>query len=192
MELYLIRHGESELNREGIYYGHTDCDLTEKGVQQINDVRCKLEDIHFDCIYTSPLIRASKSAGILAQDIKQIIEDTRLMELNFGQWEGRSYKEIQVTEPERWKDFCYNDVAPPEGENQNQVYERVKDFLLDLMQESHETVAIVAHQGCLRYIVSELMNLGKQGFWHFTFTQGCYSRVQVDETQHCTLFAINA
>lgn len=193
MELYLVRHGESELNKESVYYGHTDCHLTSKGNEQAKEVAYKLKDVSFDYLFSSPLKRARDSAiSIKGQRPLALREDGRLMEMNFGKWEGKSYKDIGREEPEVWHRFCYEGGAPPEGENLHQMYMRVKDFLDQLIKEhKNHRVLIVSHQGCLRLILSELMGLGKEGFWHFTFTQGYYSKVQIDETGHCTLLGIN-
>ena len=84
-EIYLIRHGETEMNVKGVYYGWTDCGLSEKGIQQAEDLADILQDVHFDAVISSSLSRAVETAAIVSgHDPDDIIKDDRLRELNFG------------------------------------------------------------------------------------------------------------
>ena len=100
MRLYLIRHGETALNAKGCYYGRTDAVLSEKGISQARYLKEILKEISFDYIVASPLVRAYNTAQIVMEEREQeIFGDRRLMEQDFGIFEGMTYKEIQNTYP---------------------------------------------------------------------------------------------
>ncbi|WP_105619550.1 alpha-ribazole phosphatase [Vallitalea okinawensis] len=194
LNIYFVRHGESELNESGVYYGHTDCNLTLKGIQQADEVKGKLNDKVFSKTFSSPLKRAYDTATIILGHQKKSIIDSRIMEMNFGQWENLNYKAIEKDYPEHWVQFCndYEATAPPGGECLLNVYDRIKDFIDDLMSaEEKGNILIVSHQGCLRLMLSYLLGMEAKGFWHFGFRQGCYSELQIDEVGHCTVMSIN-
>ena len=100
MRLYLIRHGETALNVKGCYYGRTDAVLSEKGISQARYLKEILKEVSFDYIVASPLVRAYNTAQIVMEEREQeIFGDRRLMEQDFGIFEGMTYKEIQNTYP---------------------------------------------------------------------------------------------
>ena len=122
--LYLMRHGETELNTKGVYYGWTDCGLSEKGVKQAQKVALMLKDIKFDTVISSPLKRAKDTAAIVSKfPPEEIVLDGRLKELNFGSWEGRHYQSIQEWDRENWDLWVNNwkEAAPPGGRSYGYV-----------------------------------------------------------------------
>ena len=109
MRLYLIRHGETALNAKGCYYGRTDAVLSEKGISQARYLKEILKEVSFDYIVASPLVRAYNTAQIVMEEREQeIFGDRRLMEQDFGIFEGMTYKEIQSNYPKEldaWNEF---------------------------------------------------------------------------------------
>lgn len=90
LNVYLLRHGETTFNADGNKYcGRTDAELTPKGIRQAEEVAALLADIKFDCVYSSPLKRAYETAKI-ASGNKEVIKDERLIEMDFGRWEGKT------------------------------------------------------------------------------------------------------
>ena len=90
MKLYITRHGETMRNAEQRILGRTDDPLSEKGKQQAAELAEKMKDIDIDLIFTSPLSRAKETAQTIA-DVKgmSLIVDDRLIETDFGDFEGR-------------------------------------------------------------------------------------------------------
>ena len=89
MELYIIRHGETDWNKEKRLQGRSDTELNEYGIELAEITGEALKDVHFDCIYSSPLKRAYKTAEIIrGQRNLEIITDERLREISFGVVEG--------------------------------------------------------------------------------------------------------
>ena len=92
MKLYLVRHGETELNVKKVYYGSTDCELTEKGKEQAVSLKTAFASVPLDLVLESPLKRAKTTVDLILGE-KEVprLEDGRLKELDFGGWEGKSY-----------------------------------------------------------------------------------------------------
>ena len=95
MKIYVTRHGQTDYNAASRMQGRLDIPLNEKGKAQARATREKVKDIKFDAVYSSPLIRAVETASIvgnIAED--QIIKDERILEANFGKYEGVVYGKV--------------------------------------------------------------------------------------------------
>lgn len=101
--LLLIRHGETEWNALGKFQGCTDIELSEEGIKQAQILKNRLNG-EFDWIYASPLSRAFKTANILASITnKEVIIEPEIREINFGEWEGLTVKQISEKYPDVFK-----------------------------------------------------------------------------------------
>src|SRR5690348_12200477 len=99
LDVYLLRHGETQWNADGNRYcGRTDISLTKKGISQAELVHDQLKQIRFDAVYSSPLRRATYTAQI-ASGINEVITDKRLIEVDFGNWEGKTREEFISEDP---------------------------------------------------------------------------------------------
>jgi alpha-ribazole phosphatase len=138
MELFFVRHIKPNIEA-GICYGHTDVPIPTGSQQAIIDSLPS----DFDVVYTSPLSRCR----LLAEQISTVfIEDARLMELNFGDWEGKKWDEINREELDIWG-ADYVTLSPPNGETLTALAERLQSFIRDLSQQK---VIIVTHSGIIR------------------------------------------
>lgn len=195
-ELYLVRHGETELNVKGVYYGWTDCRLSERGMMQAEDLSDILQNVRFDAVISSSLSRAVATAAVISgftpDDIRT---DDRLRELNFGEWEGLHHSEVLEKYREAWETWGsdWKNAAPPGGESFVQIYRRVKSCIEDILKEYRgKRVLIVSHQGTMRIIPMVLMKLPEEAYWSFTAEQGRYSHYQIDESGQCIIKRINS
>ncbi|MGI6686150.1 MAG: alpha-ribazole phosphatase [Bacillota bacterium] len=192
--LYLIRHGETEFNAKKACYGWIDCSLNQKGFQQAQKVAELLKDVSFDVVISSPLKRARETAAIVSKvSSEEIILDERLKELNFGSWEGKHYQRIEQEDPENWRIWINNwkEAAPPGGESFKDMYRRVEESIKDILEKyADESLLLVSHQGCLRTIICVLLNMGYEGFMHFSFKQDTYSLLEV-KNGFCVVKKIN-
>ena len=183
MRLYLIRHGETALNAKGCYYGRTDAVLSEKGISQARYLKEILKEVSFDYIVASPLVRAYNTAQSVMEEREQkIFGDRRLMEQDFGIFEGMTYKEIQSTYPKEldaWNEE-FSTYRIPEGESFADVRSRAEDFLRD-RESKGEKMLIVAHKGTLGHLLAAMLKLPLDGYWNFVFEQGCYSVVDLED-----------
>ena len=168
-KLILIRHGESELNKENLFFGHLDPKLTKNGKRQAHKTKEILSTIKYSKIYTSPLKRAYETAEII--NIRKcnlnLVEE--LKELNFGILEGLTYEEILKKYPkdalewtENWQTYNYRT-----GESVKQLQERSINFI-ESLKFGDENIMVVCHWGVINCILSYYFSSGLDGYWKFS------------------------
>ncbi|MBY0425842.1 MAG: alpha-ribazole phosphatase family protein [Cytophagales bacterium] len=148
MEVYLIRHTVPSIEK-GIVYGQLDIDVANSFMDEAALIQQKLPS-DFDFVFSSPSLRCVKLANLLFSDFQM---DTRLQEINFGQWEGRKWDDIPLEELNPWM-ADYENVAPPGGENAIQLRARIQEFKSFLEEQSLQKVALVSHAGVIRVFKS--------------------------------------
>ena len=159
MKLYLVRHGESENNKQGLYTGWTDAHLTEKGFEDARKVRKYISDIKFDKIYSSDLIRAKKTAETAIPGC--VYEETPLLrEINLGDLEGKKISLCpEIFGEEYLKNIAEINYKPYGGENYDEFMERIKKFLKMVSKSGYENVAAFAHGGFLRRCAYSILGM---------------------------------
>lgn len=154
MKLFLIRHPEPDVD-PGICYGHTDLALKRSPKPCARRISSLLPP-EFR-LFSSPLRRALE----LAQCLGTPETDARLLEMNFGEWENRSFDEFRL-QVEDWAKHPL-DYCPPKGESGRQVASRVWDFYKTRLQScAEESVVIIGHSGPLRLLIAQLLGLELQ------------------------------
>jgi alpha-ribazole phosphatase len=161
MDLTLIRH--TKVNIEpGICYGQTDVDLAQGFRSEFEQLASKIGDTNYDLIFSSPLQRCYLLAKFLFPG-KEIITDVRLMEMNFGEWEGKKWDEIFET-PEG-KAF-FNDFANtgcPGGESYTELIIRVKEFYNELkLVHTGKNMVIITHGGPIRAFINLIKKIPQE------------------------------
>ncbi|WP_169566912.1 histidine phosphatase family protein [Sneathiella limimaris] len=147
--LLVIRHGKTEWNLQKKLQGRRDIPLCEEGIEELKTAIIPAEFQMFEWV-SSPLQRAIQTAQILGATDLSI--ENRLIEMDFGAWEGHTIKELrncfgeEMIENERQG----LDMTPPEGESPRLVRERLASFLREL---SSPTIA-VTHKGVIRALQS--------------------------------------
>ncbi len=188
---YFVRHGTTDYNRDGIYFGVTDCPLNEDGILQSKKLSALLSGIHFDEIFTSPMKRCTDTARLITVLKKPEVSEA-LLEMDFGLWEGMHYKECMEKYPEEFRKWSsdYRSYAPPEGEKYSDFYERVSGFYHEQLKKEEGNVLIVSHKGVLQLLTSLLLTGDDSLFWNFNFLPGKYSILE-KESGHCTIKRLN-
>ena len=171
LELILVRHGETELNRHGRYQGGgSDAPLTEAGVAQAQALRSHLSALVDErtSIWTSDLQRARRTAE-LALPGHRARQDIRLRELAFGEFEGLSYEENLEKHGERFSRWLLDpwNVAPPGGETLDDLLQRVDGWLSDAARDGDRALA-VAHGGSIQMIVALYLGLPFDWTWRLS------------------------
>jgi alpha-ribazole phosphatase len=159
----LVRHGETIWNHVSRYQGHTDVELSDTGREQARLLADRLRSEKIKAVYSSDLKRAYETASILAapHQLKvQIAEELR--EINFGVWEGLTFKEIS----EKYKELAEKwyqspaSVRIPKGETFFEVKERAYNAIMKLLKENDPgTIIVVAHGGTIRAIICGLLDI---------------------------------
>lgn len=165
--LLLLRHGQTELNRDGKYSGRGNPDLTDLGKKQIaHAARHISERGDVDVILSSPLGRCQETAQAAAEALgigkDAITTDEAIIEMDFGTWEGRRFVEIQEDHPEEHREcFNYATAAPHGGESPEQVYRRVSEFVDRVIAEyPGKTVLVVTHMMPIKSVLRRALGTG--------------------------------
>lgn len=150
MLLYVARHGETEWNKKGIISGRSDINLSAVGYQQAAALAIEVASRPITKIICSPLIRARKTAEIVNEK-KQVpmIVDERLIELDYGDYDGTSDQQIGYLQNRTQFALRY-----PNGESLMDVYARIVPLLKELEQDPKNTYLLVCHNSVIRAIKS--------------------------------------
>ena len=166
-KLILIRHGQTEMNAQSLYFGKLNPPLNDLGISQAYQEREKLLNIDYDNIYSSPLERAKQTAEICNYLDKDIVYDSNLEEINFGIFEGLTFKEISEKYPvevkkmkEDWKEYNY-----VTGESPKEMLQRAVSFL-EILDYTKNNL-IVAHWGIINSIISYFISGNLDSYWKF-------------------------
>lgn len=160
-KVYMVRHCEALGNVMRIFQGITDLDITEIGEKQLKCLEKRFENIELDKIYSSPLIRAYKTALAIKGNRSLEVEVLDgLTELNGGFVEGKPFLETFNAHPEM-KDAWFNhpeDFAPEGGEAMRDAYVRSENAFWEIVKNNKsKTVAFATHGGVLRCILCRFM-----------------------------------
>lgn len=198
VHVILIRHGETDWNKEQIFRGKIDVPLNGIGLAQARCVRDALDQVPIDAIYASPLARAFVTAQVLAEPGKLSVRaEEGLSDIDFGTWQGLSHQKVKedhgdlyavwLTSPHR--------VTFPQGETLRRVQKRAVAALEGIIANNPgKTVAIVSHRVINKVILCSVLGLGLSRFWHlkqdtcainrFEYKQGGYFITLLNDTCH--------
>lgn len=169
--LYITRHGKTDWNERHKLQGRTDIPLNDEGRKMARKAREAYKDLHLDCCYCSPLIRAKETAEILLENRNvPIIVDERLLEMSFGEYEGieNSFSipdcpiNVLFQKPEKY-------VSSVGGaETFEELFKRTGDFIEKVVRpqlQLQKDILIVGHGAMNASIVSQIKGLPMEQFW---------------------------
>eukprot|EP01084_Bolivina_argentea_P011424 21348_1 len=186
-EIVLVRHGQTEWNVIHKLQGQGDSNLTDVGKMGALKVGGKLLFLHqnnrqIDCVYASPLKRAKQTAQIIMKQFKncnklEINYDNRIMERNFGDFQGKTMDGIKNNQPEIYNVLHSNiEYRPPNGESLLDVTNRVTRFLAEIATKHYgKRILVISHGGVLAAIFNYIL----------------IGRCHADRAFHCKNCAIN-
>jgi len=166
MQLILIRHGETLWNKEGRIQGTSDIELSEAGIEQARHLALSLKGEPISTIHTSPLKRAMKTAEIINEyHRKDIKTHSDLMEMDQGDFEGYSFKELMACEKEFLNKWIADpaSVQMPNGESLNQLQTRAWRALETIISKE-ENALVVAHNFTIAAILCRIRNISLTEF----------------------------
>jgi broad specificity phosphatase PhoE len=170
LNIYLIRHGETAWNADNNRYtGRTDLPLTEKGLQQAEALKQQLSNVTLDAVYASPLQRAYTTAKIATG--KEPIKDDRLIEIDWGTWEGKSKDNFYAEDPSLWDNWMADPAharAGGTGENGSDVVQRIDDFFISFFQRhTSGNYLVAAHNGVNRFFLAHKLGMPLKNYRMF-------------------------
>lgn len=165
-KIILVRHGESNFNKEKKFFGWLNPLLTDDGLDSVKNLVNKIED--YDYIFSSPLKRALDSARILNYKNLPISTTDSLKEINFGIFEGLTYSEITQKYPNEttlWINdgINFNYIS---GESLLNLRDRVISFV-ESIKNTNKTYLIVTHFGVINVILAHYISDNINSFWKF-------------------------
>ncbi len=170
LEMYFVRHGETEWNALGRYQGRSDVPLSGRGRAQAAFLAERVASIKPRSVFFSPLSRARETAKIALQVWEKVERATpleSLQEWDFGLWEGLSVRAIEETYGSayaRWRENPEGET-PQGGESLQELRARVRGALKTIQETGLSPVLVVTHGGVVRAALMELFNLGGASFW---------------------------
>ena len=162
MRIYLIRHGQTEWNIQGKIQGSHDIPLNETGLMQAGLLAAGMESRPVKKIFASTLKRAQATAEALGnRQNAEIIPMPQLMEVEFGKWEGLTWKEIEIAYPNEYRHWVMDPAhaSPPGGESQKEIINRCKEAVNEMVRQTggREDIAVVSHGATLAWLVSVML-----------------------------------
>jgi alpha-ribazole phosphatase len=180
--LWLIRHGETAQSARGRCYGSLDVALSPAGIAQVQATAHRLRTQDLSGIYCSPRTRCRHSAEIIADQRTCAVETVEdLAELDFGDFEGKTYNEIAAEHPELYGEWMSNPtmVKFPGGESFSEMWTRVNAAVAKLRAaHAGSSFAIVAHGGVNRIILAEALGLPRENIFRIGQTYAALNLVQ--------------
>lgn len=150
MKIWITRHGQTDLNKQQLMCGLTDIPLNETGIAQAKKARCKIQNVHFDAVYASPLQRAITTGSIIGNVPESEVKiDPRIIEVNFGEYEKRKYTKLGIKMSLYW---ALPEIIPnPKSvEPVSSMIQRSQSFLKEIEQMDYDNVLIACHGGIIR------------------------------------------
>lgn len=167
MEVYVIRHTAVAVEN-GICYGQLEVPLAESFEQEAEKLKSELPT-SFEAVYCSPLQRCKVLAEKLG--LANIFYEKALMEMNFGEWEGKFWNEINPQDLAKWMtDFVH--IPAPKGENLSLLYARLRDFMDNLRQKTYKNVLLITHAGVIRALWAYLLEIPLQHVFKIPVSYG--------------------
>ena len=201
VSLYLVRHCEANGNVERIFQGSTDCDVSVSGAKQLEYLGKRFSNVSFDKIFSSPLIRAYKTAlAVAGEKNVPVIKDPDLTEMNGGDIEGKPFAET-FEKDAKLKYIWFNEpqnFAPKNGESMRKVYLRAKKALDKFAKDADnegKTIVLSSHGGIIKNMlcfvlyndVERLIDVpwaNNTSVSHIVYNNGKYEVKYINDASH--------
>ncbi len=189
MNIYIVRHGETEWNTTWRLQGRTDIPLNDTGIKQaqLTAKALKAEGIVFDRVYSSPLSRALKTAEILSGfSPEKIIKENRIIEINFGNAEGSTPQERKTNPKFKQINNFFNAPAlynpSDDAESFKQVFARTADFWekeIRPLENQAENILVVTHGGTLQSLLMHVDGRTLDDYWAVKFPNCSFNLISL-------------
>jgi len=194
-KIYLLRHGQTDMNIQHCLQGRTDTILNNTGRNQAKIAREFLEshNIRPDKIYVSPLKRTRETAEIATgKTVSEMTIAEPLIEMSFGEYEGIPMENLPEGVMDKFFHDPVNYQAPGDGENVMDVIHRTGAFLKQIAEEApadhDDTVLFVSHGAAIHGMIVALTKMNPEDFWTFDVLNCSVTQLFYDEGRYETLF----
>lgn len=195
-EVIVVRHAETYGNLEGRFCGHSETELTPKGIQQAQALGLRLKGETFDAAYSSDLSRAIDTARHAIEHHTAPLEpktDRDLREMHYGEWEGLPATEIGARQADLLRDFFMMRLAgAPGGETIEEVRERTAGAVRRVVDEHQGgRVLVVSHGNAIMAMLAELLAMPRESTWSFAVANTSITRLQFGRSGRVMLTGFN-
>lgn len=184
-EIIFVRHGQTDFNKQRLYFGHLDPKLNETGISQLKNTKKLLHKLekNISKVYSSDLKRCVESMKLLEidEEVEKILTED-LREMNFGVLEGKTFEEAKEEFPgfvenlkNNWKKLRFEG-----SESVEDLYFRVSNKLYKIAEENKgEKILVVAHAGVIQSLLSYYLFDSLDGYWKFKIDNGSISKLRI-------------
>ena len=195
MNIYILRHGQTNLNRYGKYQGIADIEINELGKQQAELLGSRLKKYNIDVIYSSNLKRAMQTSYIINKYINaSIVVKEELREIEMGEWVTLSIEERYINHRDYANEWAKHleDMPYPGGECGADVYKRAGKVIAEITSREYKKVAIVTSGGTIAVLLSHFMGLEQHKRFNMEIDNCSISAVRYDsDSRRITVKCIN-
>ena len=192
MKIYIVRHGETQWNKEEVFRGRKDISLNEIGKKQVERVGLYFSHRPINRIVSSPLARARQTAEAISNIISIAIETMEeLTDFNFGIWEGLPLREVEKRFP---ADFAIWKTSPEKlrienGDTLAMVRNRISAGLANITSGQEGAVVIVTHRVICKIIVLHALGIGNEHFWDMKYDPGSITLLDRKNDKYTLIFS---
>lgn len=180
-EILLIRHTTPEVAK-GTCYGQLNLDVSSSYEDEVLNIKHIIRSFNPDVVFTSPLLRCKKLAESLY--LKHPIHiDTRIMEMNFGEWEGKIWDNIPKKEINDWAGNFMN-ISPPGGERFSDLLTRSNAFFNEIEKSNSQSIAVITHSGVIRSFLMRYLDIPSEKIFNLQLNYGCIIKLNILGTHH--------
>ena len=163
VQFVLVRHATTDHTAQRLLCGRLDPELNEEGRQEVTALMSSLVNEEFTRIIISPAKRALETIDYISA-VKEItpLIDSRLMECDFGEWEGLTFTQVQANSPAHFEQWLADTAtAPPQGESFDAVHDRARQAVAEYSQMyAGERVLICTHASVIRALLLDVLRVG--------------------------------
>lgn len=196
MRIYVVRHGETDANRQGVFQGRVDSQLLPSGFELACQTGAALRGLRFDAAFSSPLSRAMDTARTLldasGNAAVPVEVDGRLVEISMGAFEGKRFRpgesEVDPQVARMFFDDPFAFDGFPGGEDVSAVLARTRSFLDDLVRRDYANVLVSTHGFALRALLNGLYD-DPRDFWQGHVPYNCAVSIVESDAGGCRLLA---
>lgn len=174
MEIWLIRHTTPDIDKD-VCYGQLDIDVNCDFDIETKAINKLITNINFDKIYSSPLKRCQKLSQSLFPN-KPIEYANSLKEIDFGDWEGKSWTTINRKDLDDWSNDFINQ-RPSNGESFNELIDRNKAFINSIIKSDKEKIAVVTHSGIIRCFLMYFLGIPVEKIFNLQLSFGTIVKI---------------
>jgi broad specificity phosphatase PhoE len=193
MDLYIVRHGETEWNKEEIFRGRSDVPLNGEGRRQAERAGLYFRGRRITRIVSSPLSRASETAENIGRATGVAVEPlAELTDMTFGIWDGVPFREVAARHPDAlaiWQNAPER-LRVEGGETLPAVRERVSRCIDGIATGGGGAIAVVTHRVICKLTILHCLNIGNEHFWDMQYDPASITRLTLNDGRF-TLISMN-